>query len=116
MAGRRLVIVSGQVHWVRPDATIGREQTGRRPAVVVSGTGFNDAVNTLVWVVPVTTRDRGWDNHVPLTGPTGLPRESLAMTEQLRTVSRDRLDGLIGAIDDTTLTSIRRWIRDFLRD
>ncbi|MFT0846897.1 type II toxin-antitoxin system PemK/MazF family toxin [Actinomycetaceae bacterium L2_0104] len=109
-------VVAGQVYWVRPDATIGREQSGRRPAVVVSGQGYNEAVTTLVWAVPVTSVDRNWDNHIELRGSTGLPRASFAMTEQLRVLSRSRLDGLIGVVDDATLTAIRRWIIDFLED
>ncbi len=116
MAERHVVIVAGQVYWIAPDATVGREQAGRRPAVVVSGSGFHSAATTLAWAVPVTSTDRGWDNHVELTGPTGLTARSFAMTEQLRVVSRERLDGLIGAVDDATLTAIRRWITDFLRD
>ncbi|MDF1488578.1 type II toxin-antitoxin system PemK/MazF family toxin [Tessaracoccus caeni] len=110
------MIVPGQVYWVRPDATIGREQSGRRPAVVVSGTGYLEAVTTLVWVVPVTSVDRRWDNHVELAGATGLAKASFAMTEQLRVISRERLDGLLGAVDDATLERIRSWIRDFLVD
>lgn len=110
------MIVPGQVYWVRPDVTIGREQAGRRPAVIVSGTGYLEAVTTLVWAMPVTSVDRGWDNHVELAGATGLTRASFAMTEQLRVISRERLDGLLGTVDDVTLQRIRDWIRDFLVD
>lgn len=109
-------VVAGQVYWLRSDATIGREQSGRRPAVIVSGQSYNDTVTTLVWAVPITSVDRQWDNHIELTGPTGLDRDSFAMTEQLRVVSRNRLGGLIGAVDNQTLSLIRRWLVDFLDD
>ena len=106
----------GQIYWLRPDSTVGREQSGRRPAVVVSGHGFNEAITMLAWVVPVTTRDRGLNNHVPLLGPTGLGRQSFGMTEQLRVISRERIDGLIGRVDAQTLAHIRQQILDFLYD
>ncbi|HMR49754.1 MAG TPA: type II toxin-antitoxin system PemK/MazF family toxin [Arachnia sp.] len=109
-------LVPGQIYWAVPDTTVGREQAGRRPVVVVSGSEYNATVDTLAWVVPVTTVPRGWRNHVELHGKTGLPERSFAMTEQLRTVSRARLAGLLGAIDDPTLKDIRMWLHDFLRD
>lgn len=117
MAARSVVnLVAGQVHWARPDSTVGRKQSGRRPVIVVSGTGYHDTITTLALVVPVTSVERGWDNHVQVSGPSGLPRASFAMTEQVRVVSRDRLDGLLGAVDDHTLDQIRGWIRDYLTD
>jgi mRNA interferase MazF len=36
------------------------------------------------------------------------------MTEQVRTVSRERIVGHVGRVDATTLRSIRAWIKDFL--
>lgn len=109
-----MTVVTGQIYWARPDPSVGREQAGRRPVVVVSGAGYHQTMTTLVLVVPVTSVDRGWDNHVPLRGTSELDRRSFAMTEQIRVMSRDRLDGLIGAVDDQTLGEIRGWIRDLL--
>lgn len=92
----------------------GREQSGRRPVVVVAGAGYLRVVTTLVLCVPVTSVDRGWPNHVPLRGPTGLDRPSWAMTEQLRTLSRDRLVRSVGVVDRDTLGAVRTWLADFL--
>ena len=64
-------------------------------------------------MVPVTTVDRGWPNHVLITGST-LTTPSWAMTEQVRTISRDRIVAEAGAVDHATLERIRRWIADFL--
>lgn len=101
----------GQVCWAWLDPAVGREQSGRRPVVVISGRDYLDVVDTLVVVVPVTSVDRGWDNHVPLTVPgvTGW-----AMTEQIRTLSRTRLDGVVGAVNPEAFLAIRRWLSDFL--
>jgi mRNA interferase MazF len=80
--------------------------------VVVSSAGHLDTIDTLVIVVPVSHTDRGWPNHVPLSGD-GLPA-GVAMTEQPRTISRSRLDSPIGVVDDQCLASIRRWLVDWL--
>ncbi len=103
----------GDIVWVFLDPVVGREQSGRRPAVVVSSRGHLLIADTLVIVVPVTSVDRGWSNHIPL-GPDALQRRSWAMTEQVRTISRERVVGRVGRVDPATLAEIRRWIIDFV--
>lgn len=110
-------VVPGSVVWVDLNPTIGREQAGRRPAVIVASSGYLDAVTELAIVVPATTTDRGWPQHVQLTGPAlELPRPTYAMTEQPRTISRQRIASVAGTVDNDCLASIRRWLSDFLQD
>lgn len=106
-----LSLLPGEVLWARPSPAVGREQAGRRPVVVVSNVLFHDAVTTLALVVPVTTVDRGWGNHVPIVGADV---QGFAMTEQVRAIARDRFDGRLGVVSDQTLASIRGWIVDYL--
>ncbi len=106
-------LVPGELVWVAPDPTVGREQSGSRPALVVSGVDYLAVVGTLAIIVPITTVDRGWPNHIPIRGGT-LPRESWAMTEQVRTVSRERIVDRAGRVSPETLRAVRTWIRDFL--
>jgi mRNA interferase MazF len=82
--------------------------------VVVSSHGYLQAVTTLAMVLPVTTTDRGWPNHVRLTGPHGLAAPSWAMTEQIRTVAGDRLGDPVGTVDPACLDALRLWLSDFL--
>lgn len=103
----------GDIVWVVRDPTIGREQSGRRPAVVVSSWGHLSIADTLVMVVPVTSVDRGWSNHILLRGDV-LERSSWAMTEQVRTISRARVVGRAGRVDPATLVDIRQWVIDFI--
>lgn len=103
----------GLVVWVYLDPAEGREQGGRRPAVVVSAREYLQTVDTLAILVPITAVNRGWPNHVPILGG-GLDRESWAMTEQVRTVSRRRIVGVSGRVDGRTLLDIRMWLADFL--
>ena len=72
------------------------------------------AVDRMIIMVPVTSRNRGWPNHVSLSGHTGLDRPSYAMTEQVRAISRERVVGHAGSIDEESLDRIRVYLRDFL--
>ena len=93
----------------------GPEQSGRRPVLVVASDIYLEQADTLAIVLAATTADRGWPNHVLLRGSRlGLSKPTFAMTEQPRTVTRDRLVGEIGVVDTATMRDVDGWLRDFL--
>lgn len=104
----------GVVAWATLEPVCGREQGGHRPVLVVASTGYLDAVTTLVIVLPISAVDRGWPNHIAIDGPSGLDRPSWIMSEQPRTLSRDRITGIAGAVSPGCFNSARVWLRDFL--
>jgi mRNA interferase MazF len=108
------MIAPGAVVWVEFDPVAGREQGGRRPAVVVSSDEHLAAASRLVTVVPATSTDRHWPNHIRMRGETGLATETFAMTEQVRTVSRSRVVAVPGRVDPACLSSICDWIHRWL--
>lgn len=111
MSERAIALQPGLLCWAWLDPVAGREQGGRRPVVVVSGRGYLRVVDSLFMVVPVTRVDRGWDNHVEVRAGEV---SGFAMTEQVRTLSRGRLRGVVGAVPDEALREIRTWLADFL--
>jgi len=108
-------LIRGHVIWADFSPSLGREQAGRRPALVVASTGYLDTATSLAIVLPVTAVDRGWPNHIALRGPdVGLDRPSYAMTEQPRTIDRSRVAGIAGIADAATMAEVDVWLRDFL--
>ena len=107
-------LAPGVIAWAALEPVRGREQGGHRPVLVIASTGYLDAVTTPVIALPITTTDRGWPNHIRVDGPSGLDRPSWIMTEQPRTLSRDRLTRIAGQISLDCLTSVRSWLGDFL--
>lgn len=77
---------------------IGREQAGRRPAVVVSADQLNESRAGVVIVVPCTTTRRDLPSHIELD-PTesGLDEVSYAKCEDVKSVSTERLIARVGA-------------------
>ncbi len=105
----------GSVVWAELSPTLGREQSGRRPALVVASDLFLEQADSLAIIVPATTTDRGWPNHVLLRGRhLTLTQPTFALTEQPRTITRDRFVGTIGVVDEETMREVDRWLRDFL--
>ncbi len=110
-----LELAPGVVAWAALEPVRGREQGGHRPVLVVASAGYLDAVTTLVIVLPITSTDRGWPNHVRVIGAAGLDRPSWIMTEQPRTLSRDRLTRTSGEVTAACLAEARLWLGDFLQ-
>lgn len=108
-----MTLVPGEVLWVTFGPGSGREQVGRRPAVVVASAEYLEVVTELAIVVPVTTRERGWVNHVELRGDLALPHRSWAMTEQVTTIARRRIHRSLGVVDEACLRRIRQFVRVF---
>jgi len=108
-------LIAGRVTYVDFGGGRGREQRGIRPAVVLNSTDFTEVVHELAIVVPCTRRDRSWGNHVLLQGPTGLSEPTYAMTEQLRSVSIDRILRNLGSVDNECLRLIGRWTRTWMQ-
>ena len=105
----------GVIVWAELDPVRGREQSGRRPALVIASDLYLEQADTLAIIVPATTNDRGWPNHVLLKGPDlALGQSTFAMTEQPRVVTRDRLYEVIGTVDAATMREVDTWLRDFL--
>lgn len=105
----------GAVAWADLDPVRGRERAGRRPVLVIASDLFLEQADTLAVILPATTVDRGWPNHVRLRGPDlELARPTFAMTEQPRTITRERLREVVGVVDAETMREVDMWLRDFL--
>ena len=114
MKASREQLFPGAVVWANLDPVVGREQSGHRPHIVVSTQAFNSLGSPLIHTVPITRRNRGWDNHVSVEMAQGQLDHSFALTEQVRALSIDRITGFHGAVTATTLKEIRWWLHRFL--
>lgn len=95
---------------------VGREQAGRRPAVVVSLNSLNESKAGVVIVVPITRTRRDLPSHVELEpGGSGLSEVSYAKCEDIESVSEYRLIARIGSIAEEASFQIRH-ILGFLLD
>lgn len=114
MSNAPIELARGAIVWVSFDPARGREQAGHRPALVISSNRYLAVVETLAIVLPITTVDRGWPNHVRVEGPSGLHSPSWAMTEQPRSLARERISRLGGFASTSTMTNVDTYLRDFL--
>lgn len=105
----------GDVWSVVLDPTIGREQAGTRPALVISVDKFNHGPSDLIIVLPMTTHDKKQPLHVPVNPPEGgLPRTSFVKCEDVRSVSKERFRKRYGSISRETLAEVEGRLRILL--
>ena len=65
------------------DPRVGREQSGERPALVMSGQEFN-RLSGYVFCAPVTSGRRGWPFEVPI--PTGGKVQGVILADQTKSI------------------------------
>ncbi len=73
----------GDLIWTDFDRTKGREQAGRRPALVVSSAAFTENTGLAI-VCPITSRVRPFPTSVVL--PPGLPIAGEILTSHIRSI------------------------------
>ena len=100
---------------MRLDPTVGHEQAGTRPALVVSVNRFNQGPAELAIVLPVTSSDRRIPTHIrvePREG--GLKRRCFVMCEAVRCVSTRRFIEKWGRISHPTQEAVEDVLRILL--
>jgi mRNA interferase MazF len=102
----RLNPLFGDIWQADLDPTVGHEQAGVRPVVVVSVDPFNETISRLVIVVPVTRTYRHPFNVLILPQVGGVRFRSFAMCEMIRSISIERLHYRIGEIDERAMEEI----------
>jgi len=90
------------------DPALGSEVGKRRPAIVLQNELANRSSPT-VTVIPISSKvGRVYPFQVRLAaGEGGLPRESKALCEQIRTVSRERIGERLGRLPQDRIEELR---------
>jgi mRNA interferase MazF len=102
----------GEVWYARLDPIVGHEQGGERPCLVVSDDRFNHSRAHLVIVLPITSTERGIASHVRIDPPEGgLKAVSFIKCEDVRSISKQRLQSRWGRVSAKTLATVEDRLR-----
>jgi len=98
----------GELVWLQFDPQAGHEQSGRRPALVLSPGAYN-AASGLALLCPITSRIKGYPFEVLL--PSDCPVQGVVLADQLKSLDwRIRRARLIGpapaAVIDEALAKV----------
>jgi len=104
------------IYEVYLDPVKGNEQSGRRPAVVISGNLANSNLNTVI-VCPLTSKIKNYYGNLILEAgyPYVLIKRSEVMTIHIRSISKERLQKKLGVISEKQLEQIKDTLEKILR-
>lgn len=106
----------GEIWELYLDPVAGREQGGRRPAVIISGNLLNTYLEVVI-VCPLTTSIKNYKGNLILEPDelNGLMKKSEVLTFHVRSVSKDRLKNRLGEISKSDVEFIKSTLNDILR-
>ena len=109
-------ILRGDVVWADLNPTIGKEQTGHRPVVVLSHDVFNERSAT---VIAMALTSQPPTAGFPLTleiATKNLPKKSWVKISQIRTLSVERLGHKIGRLTVEELDQLVDGLNEIIAD
>lgn len=104
----------GDLVWLDFDPQAGREQAGRRPAIVLSELEFNE-LSGFALVCPITSQTKKYAFEVPL--PEGVPLTGFVLTDQMKSLDvKKRKIKVVGSvpIDSDCMKNVFRNTRSIL--
>ena len=106
------MVGAGELVWVDFDPTFGHEQSGRRPALVVSDGGYNQ-VSSFILVCPITRNPKPWPFKISLSDMFVV--DGQVLVDQTKAIDKRRVvTPALGKVDDEVLSQIRGLLASLL--
>lgn len=103
-------VLRGQIYYADLETTVGSEQGGVRPVLIVQNNIGNKYSPTTI-IVAMTKRVHAKHNlptHHFISSSVGLKHDSIILLEQIRTIDKARLREYIGTIGKEDMLQIER--------
>ena len=107
-------ILRGDIVWASLDPTLGHEQSGLRPVLVLSENIFNDRSGTVIAVALTSQQPKA---QFPLTfelSDQRLPKRSWVKISQIRTLSTERLGKKLGSASEVEMDTIIEGLNEII--
>lgn len=100
-------IKRGDVFYADLSPVVGSEQGGIRPVLVIQNDiGNKYSPTTIVAAITSQTNKTRMPTHVNVDSKIGLPKNSVVLLEQVRTIDKKRLRDKVGTFDEQAMKSI----------
>ena len=106
-----MIIKRGDIYYADLSPVIGSEQSGTRPILIIQNDIGNKFSPTIIGV-PITSKQKvNMPTHIAIEGNKyGLEKDSVILTEQIRTLDKKRLKEKVGRIDKDVLNKVKKAI------
>ena len=101
------MIKRGEVYYADLSPVIGSEQGGIRPVLIVQNNIGNKYSPTVIAAAITSQLSKAkLPTHIELNLSSGLPKDSVVLLEQIRTIDKSRLQERIGELPDDTMKKV----------
>ena len=103
----------GEIYYANLDSTLRAETAKCRPVLIVSN-NINNQAATTVTILPITSKvTKVYPFEIfLLPGESGLPQPSKIQAQQIRTISKQRIDGpAIAGLNSSLMEAVERAMR-----
>jgi len=106
---KQIEVKYGDIYWARLDGGVeGSEQGGIRPVINIQNpVGSKHSPTIIVAIITTSMTKAKLPTHEEISG-YGLPKDSVVLLEQIRTIDKSRLKGYIGHVDEIKMKKIDR--------
>ena len=109
-------ILRGEIYWADLNPTIGHEQSGFRPVLIISNNIFNQRSGTVI-ALAITSQPQkaGFPLTYELTSKK-LPKKSWVKISQIRTLSTLRIKNKLGEVTPEELIQIIDGLHEIINE
>ena len=101
------MIKRGELYYADLSPVVGSEQGGVRPVLIVQNDVGNRYSPTVIAVAVTSQINKArLPTHIALDTTCGLPKDSVALAEQVRTLDKRRLKDRIGSLDEKAMQKV----------
>lgn len=101
------MIKRGELYYADLSPVVGSEQGGIRPVLIVQNDIGNKYSPTIIAAAITSQMTKAkLPTHIELDTTCGLPKDSIILTEQLRTLDKQRLRDKIGTLDNKAMEKV----------
>ena len=107
-------ILRGEIYWANLDPARGKEQSGKRPVLILSEDVFNEHSGTVIAVaITSKTPKAGYPLCFELLD-TAMPKRSWVKISQIRTLSVERLSGRLARVTPNELDQVLEGLKEII--
>src|SRR4030043_345340 len=113
-AGGMARVLRGEIRWANLNPTLGHEQSGLRPVLILSNDVFNERMQIVVAIALTSKQPRfGFPLALEIDSAE-LPKKSWALMGQVRTLSAERIGKMLGLVNIEELDRIIEGLNEII--
>lgn len=103
----------GEIYYADLSPVVGSEQDGIRPILIIQNDKGNKYSPTVIGIAITSKEKNNLPTHIKIIDEYkyGLPKNSVILVEQIRTLDKSRLKKKVGVLDFNTMEQVKKALK-----